>query len=237
MAKRFYILRHGKTVQNEANIKQGVEGDLNEAGQRQAHLVGKALSQVEDGKITCICSSPYPRALQTAEIIKSYINARILSTPLLAERKNPSEVIGLPVDDPDVQRVTGLIEKGYHDDDYRFSDEENFLDLKKRARECLWYLARHGTRRTCVVTHHAFLQMLLCYMQYREALDAKSYAKLAFFNPTDNASITICEFEWWGHWFSPTKGWKILAYNQIVREELLTKEELKAPDPFADYKF
>jgi hypothetical protein len=51
------------------------------------------------------------------------------------ERKNPSEIIGKHTDDSEVTRIVDQMDLAYHLDEYRFSDEENFTDLKKRARE------------------------------------------------------------------------------------------------------
>ena len=114
-------------------------------------------------------------------------------SPLLVERRNPSEIIGKDRDNPDVVRVIDQMDLAYHEDDYRFSDEENFIDLKKRAKECLSFLAREGARETCVITHHAFLKMLLSYMLYREKLHAADFVKLSFFNTSDNGGISVCE--------------------------------------------
>ncbi|MDO8593533.1 MAG: histidine phosphatase family protein, partial [bacterium] len=93
------------------------------------------------------------------------------------------------------------------------SDEENFIDLKKRARKCLNLLARQGARETVVVTHHVFLKMLVAYLLYRENLHAADFTKLSFFNVSDNAGITVCEFHPW-KLFSPTRGWSVITYNE-----------------------
>jgi len=105
------------------------------------------------------------------------------------------------------------MDNAYHEDDYRFSDEENFMDLKKRARKCLNLLARQGAQETAVITHHVFLKILVAYLLYRERLHAADFAKLAFFNVSDNAGITICEFHPWKI-FSTTLGWEVVSYNE-----------------------
>ena len=101
----------------------------------------------------------------------------------------------------------------YHSDEYRFSDEENFTEMKLRARKCLNLLARQGARETVVVTHHVFLKMLVAYLLYRENLHATDFVKLSFFNYSNNASITICEFNPWKI-LSPTRGWNVMSYNE-----------------------
>ncbi|HEX5774925.1 MAG TPA: histidine phosphatase family protein, partial [Candidatus Paceibacterota bacterium] len=94
--KRFYIVRHGRTVLNEQGVKQGSEGKLSPAGRDQAEKVGAYLSHFP---IRIIHTSPYERAIETATIIGTHLRARIRKTPLLAERRSPSEVIGKSVTD------------------------------------------------------------------------------------------------------------------------------------------
>jgi broad specificity phosphatase PhoE len=208
--KKFYFVRHGETILNAKHIKQGAEGGLNESGKQQADRVGTQFAPLHIQKII---SSPFERAKETAEIINKHLNVPILYSPLLVERRNPSEVIGKDRDDPEVVRIIDQMDLAYHEDDYRFSDEENFIDLKKRARKCLSFLAHHGTRETCVITHHAFLKMILSYMLHREHLNAGNFVKLSFFNISDNGGISVCEYHPWKI-FSKTRGWKIISYNE-----------------------
>ncbi|MDO8566545.1 MAG: histidine phosphatase family protein [bacterium] len=208
--RRFYFVRHGETLLNAKHIRQGEEGDLSEEGRHQAERVGEILTSLP---IERIIASPYPRAQETAMILKKYLKVPILYSPLLAERKNPSEIIGKSTRDPDVIRIVDQMDLAYHEDEYRFSDEENFIDLKKRARKCLTLLARQGVQETVIVTHHHILKMFLAYMLYRERLHAADFTKLAFFNVSDNAGITVCEFHPW-KMFSETRGWEVVSYNE-----------------------
>lgn len=210
--RRFYFVRHGETLLNARHVKQGAEGSLSETGKRQARAAGALLAPL---KIGAILSSPYERARETALIINEHVRANISYSPLLAERRNPSEIIGKNRNDPVVARVVDRIDLAYHDDAYRYADEENFLDLKKRAQQCLRYLAWQSHAHVCVVTHHAFLKMLLSYMLYREELRAADFVKLSFFNVSDNAGISICEFHPW-KLLSKTRGWEVVSFNETV---------------------
>jgi len=207
---RFYFVRHGETVLNAEHIRQGEEGLLSPQGQRQAEDVGRAL---ENLSITRIIASSYPRAKETAAIINEHLKVPIIYSTLLNERRNPKEIIGKHTDDPEVARIIDQVDLSYHPDEYRFSDEENFTDLKKRARKCLTLLSLQGTNDTCVVTHHKFLKMLIAYMLHRERLHAADFAKLSFFNTADNAGITVCELNPWKI-FSRTRGWEVVSYNE-----------------------
>ncbi len=208
--RRFYFVRHSETVLNEQHIKQGIEGALSEKGRRQAEKVGRYLKRF---RIKRIITSTYPRARETAAIINKYLQVPIIYSPLLVERRSPSELIGKHADDPEVIRIVDQMDLSYHEDEYRFSDEENFIELKKRAKKCIRLLSRQGVRETCVVTHHVFLKMFIANLLYRKRLHAADFAKLSFFNASDNAGITICEFHPW-KLFSPTMGWEVVSYNE-----------------------
>lgn len=208
--RRFYFIRHGETLLNAQHIRQGEKGDLSETGERQAEQVGQYLKRFP---IKRIISSTYPRARKTAEIISASLKVPVIYSPLFVERRNPSEIIGKRTDDPEVVRIVDKIDYAYHEDDFRFSDEENFVDLKERARKSLDLLARQGAPETAIVTHHLFLKILVAYLLYRDRLHAADFTKLTFFNVSDNAGITICEFHPW-KLFSKTHGWEVVSYNE-----------------------
>lgn len=213
--KRFYFVRHGETLLNAKHVRQGEDGALSERGRDQADLVGRYLKRFP---ITRIISSTYPRAKETAAIINEHLNVSVAYSPLLAERRNPTEIIGKSTHDPEVMRIVDQMDLAYHEDDYRFSDEENFADLKRRAESCLEFLELHGGRETAVITHHVLLKMIVADLLYRDRLHAGDFVKLAFFNVSDNAGITVCEFHPW-KMFSPTRGWEVVSYNEQPSDE------------------
>lgn len=216
--RRFYLVRHGETFMNAAHIRQGADGALSEKGVMQAHTVGKALAEIRIGRIV---SSTYERARQTAGIIASYVQAPIVYSPLFAERRNPSSIIGRSAFEPDVVKIVDQMDMAYHDDNFRIADEENFIDLVVRARKCLRYLAFPGPRAVVVVTHHHFLKILLAYMLFRNQLHANDFVRLSFYNNSDNAGVTVVEYNPW-RFFSPTRGWSVLGFNEHAQVEETT---------------
>lgn len=207
--RRFYFVRHGETLLNAQHIRQGEEGRLSENGRHQAEKVGAYLKNFP---IERIISSTYPRAKETAEILATDLKAPIVYSALFSERRNPSEIIGKKTDDPEIIHIVDQMDLAYHEDDYRLSDEENFVEEKARARKCLSILTLQGAHETVVVTHHHFLKMLVAYLLYRERLHAGDFIKLSFFNVSDNAGITVCEYHPW-KMFSATHGWEVVSYN------------------------
>ena len=64
---RIYLVRHGETEENRANLLQGqTPGHLTELGRSQARELGKTLSGVE---FDAVVSSPLERAAETTRII------------------------------------------------------------------------------------------------------------------------------------------------------------------------
>lgn len=215
--KLFYFVRHGESLLNAAAIRQGSEGSLSDKGKEQAVATGKRLA---NHKIDIILVSPYVRTKETAALINQQLSEpkTIEYVDLLHERRNPSEIIGKPMSDPNILRIVETIDKTFHSDDYRFSDEENFQDLKDRARNLLDYLAARPEKNILVVTHGIFLRMVVAYIEYGERLNAATYNTLSYFNASNNAAITACEYH--KGIFGPPKEkrWKVLAWDDYSRD-------------------
>ena len=111
-----------------------------------------------------------------------------------------------------VRQIVDRIDKSFHADNLRYSDEENFTDLKERARKLLNYIAKRPERRIIMVTHGIFLKMVASYILYGEKLTASEHNSLSYFNPMDNAGMAICSYTI--HWFKKNE-WKIIVWNDL----------------------
>lgn len=84
---KLFLVRHGETVANKAQILQGHQGgELNDTGRAQAREVAE---KMKDEKIDAFVASDLNRAIQTCEIIASphgVTREDITTTPLLRER-------------------------------------------------------------------------------------------------------------------------------------------------------
>lgn len=88
---KLYLVRHGETVDNAAQILQGqTPGKLNEKGMEQAEEVAR---KMVNEHIDVFVSSDLYRSLQTCEIIAkphfeegADVESKIVTTPLLRER-------------------------------------------------------------------------------------------------------------------------------------------------------
>jgi broad specificity phosphatase PhoE len=218
--KTFYFVRHGESLLNSKGVRQGSEGGLSEKGKAQAETTAQSLCHLP---IDIILVSPYQRTKETAAIINQAFQPprTIEYIELLKERRNPTEIIGKSMEDPNVRRIVDMIDKTYHSDEYRFSDEENFLDLKERARKVLSYLGKRREKNIIVLTHGIFLRMIIAYMLYGDELTASSYNVMSFMNASSNAGVTICEYE--KGWFGPPKDqrWKLISWDDHTHDQSL----------------
>lgn len=209
--KIIYFVRHGETQNNALKIKQGAEGPLTERGRAQALATARRFPK-QKGRPQIIIASPYERTKETAEIIGKELDLKIKYSNLLVERRNPSEVIGHWGGDPKIKGIMDHMDRSYHPDDLRISDEENFTDLKKRAKKLLSYIKWRRQKRIIMVTHSNFLKMVVAYMLHGDSLTAIELANLSYFNPIDNAGMAICTYT--SHWFKRDE-WKILVWNDL----------------------
>ncbi|MCC2630404.1 MAG: hypothetical protein K0S38_213 [Candidatus Paceibacter sp.] len=211
--KIIYFVRHGETILNAQHIRQGAEGSLSEKGQQQAKQTGERLKEFP---IEVVLASPFQRTRETAAIINQFVNKPLEYNDLLKERQNPKEIIGKWADDPEVRKITDLIDKSFHEGNLRYSDEENFEDLTHRAEQLLNYLPTRPEQHILCVTHGIFLTMLVAYMVNRGTLTAQDYIKFEFQNPAKNAGITVCSYDP-NNTDTPTKGWELVAWNDYNR--------------------
>lgn len=211
--KLVYFVRHGQSANNAANLRQGASGSLSDKGKAQARFVGERL---QGAAIELVLASPYERAKETAGIANETFKCPVEYSDLLVERKNPSEIVGKDADSEEVKKIIDVIDRSFHDPNYRYSDEENFADLKERAHKLLDFLSHKKQRRILCVSHRIFLKMIFSYMEQRDALQAHEFAVLDFNTKVENTAITICEYNFWKK-LRGANPWRILAVNDYGR--------------------
>ena len=218
MSKKIvYFVRHGETILNANNIRQGPLGSLSEKGRAQALETARKFPHKKN-RAEVIISSPFERARETAEIIGKELSMSVEYSDLLTERRNPSEIIGRSGEDEEVKMIIDRIDKSFHEDNLRYSDEENFTDLRNRARKLLKYIKSRNEDKIIIVTHGIFLKMVICTMLYGDHLSASEYNRLSFFNPMDNAELTVCRFSTHWYWFGQDF-WELLVWNGQTETE------------------
>lgn len=212
--KTIYCIRHGETIANKNHERQGEGGGLTEDGKYQAFIFGENIERFKIKKIIC---SPFQRAIETLNEIQKTLHIpedKIIYTPLIGERRNPSKIISKKYEDPIVIEAIDFMDKTLHEEDARWEDEENFVDLKLRAEKAIKFIEKTSEDKTLIVSHGIFLKMMICSIYYRHNLDIKHYINFNFLNSYDNTALTILKYHPWKI-FSKNK-WDIVVFNDTT---------------------
>lgn len=202
---RIYFVRHGKSLLNESGTHQFPHTNLSETGKQQAEFVAKRLQTID---FETVIASDLARAKETAEIIHVTTGKPIVFTELARERYYPSELHGQRMDDPNIKAIHAVIEKNIRDPHYHFSDEENFFDLKDRAKRLLNYLTERDEQSLVVVLHGTILRYVMMTMAYGDNYDWDTYIGMAMFFYLHNTGITVCE--------QRDDRWKLMTWNDYA---------------------
>ncbi len=200
---KVYFVRHAESHSNVSRIHDVPEVGLTETGMIQARTVAKRFKKID---IDVILSSHYLRAEQTALIINKVAKKEVVFTELLKEAVIPSEIIGKKTDSDDVLAVRHEMRSHRSEENWHYSDEENFFDVRNRAIRALEYLRHQECEKMLVVTHGTFLRMLIGVMMLGDALVPDMHLNISYFLTTNNTGITLCEVDEKG-------SWKLITWN------------------------
>ena len=105
--------------------------------------------------------------------------------------------------------------KHFSDENWHFSDEENFFDLKKRGIEALEYLLNIKEQRILVVSHGNFIRNLLGIMlRGEDSYSPQDYIDIESTFELGNTSITVAEYKY--HWRKDSDTWMIESWNDYA---------------------
>lgn len=203
-----YFVRHGQSIFNATDTHQLPTTPLSPLGEQQAEFVAKRFLSIP---VERIYSSDLMRAKQTAQAIQKSINKPLIFSELIRERKRPSEILGKNYADEHTKKITDLIEHKLDDSGWHYSDEENFFDIKKRARKFLDFLedvSEENVKNVAVVTHGAFLKMVLLTIIFGDDFDSHVFQAFYSNAKTTNTGITVAEYK--------ENNWSMRTFNDYA---------------------
>lgn len=199
--KKVYFVRHGESEGNIGPVRQGPAAPLTEKGRQQAVFIAERCVLLP---IEFVVSSTMKRAQETTAIIIGKLNKSAEYSELFVERRRPKEQVGAAKGDAKALEVEKIIRKNFTHPDFRFSDEENFEDLKLRAREALRYLEHRAEKEILVITHGYFMRVVIAYAVFGEDLTARECERFIQKFHMENTGITVLGFDekkkespWW----------------------------------------
>ncbi len=185
--KTVYFVRHGESEGNVGELWQDADARLTEHGRAQAGLLGDRLISFP---IEIIIASDMRRALETADIVADRIKCSIEHSALFNERRRPSEQLGKLKTDEVAEEAELLIKTYFNKPAFRYSDEENFCDLKDRAKELIGFLEKRNEKHILVVTHAIIMRIILAYIALGHDLTAEEGKQFFRTFHMENTGIT-----------------------------------------------
>jgi broad specificity phosphatase PhoE len=228
-----WLVRHGESIGNvaDANAQKAGSGKLeldvrdpdvplSDTGRGQAEALGRHLASLpEDERPTAVLSSPFARALTTAQLATAGLEVRVRTDERLRERDfgafDGMTGTGIREQYPDEAGRRDLLGKFY----YRPPGGESWADVALRIRSLLATEAlRHDCARLLVVAHQAVI------MVFRYVLEELTEQELLAVDKEEqvaNASLTRYELNGDGEL-------KLVSFNEVehlvARDEDVTKE-------------
>lgn len=201
---KIYFVRHGESEDDLADIHQQQDSPLSDLGRHQAVAVSHFFQSVP---FDVLLTSPLLRARQTAEQIAKHTDVDLEEEELLAEVRRPSELLGNKRTDPAFDSLRKLLKEKWTYPAWHYSDEENFHEVKRRAKELLRVLSSRKEQTIVAVTHGHFLTMVFLVMVFGKEVNPYEYEMFDQFAHMDNAAVTMCEL-------LESKKWKMRMWNE-----------------------
>jgi broad specificity phosphatase PhoE len=202
--KNIYFVRHGQSEGNALRVYQSASIPLSELGHEQAQQIASRFNNIS---ADLLISSPYVRAYETAEYISKTVNLPIEKNELFRERKRPSIQEERSKELEELKAIDKVIADNWEISDYRHSDEENFEDLKQRAKKAFEFIESREEDNIIIVTHKNFLHCLIWYRLFDFNVTPRE-AKII----TDNFVMSNTGIVWM-QFDEIKKDWKIVTWN------------------------
>jgi broad specificity phosphatase PhoE len=230
-----WLVRHGESMGNVADARAQEAGagrleldirdpdvPLSDTGKAQAEALGRHLADLpEDEQPTAVLSSPFARALTTAQLATAGLDVRVRTDERLRERDfgafDGMTGTGIRKQFPDEAGRRDLLGKFY----YRPPGGESWADVALRIRSLLATEAlRHDCDRLLVVAHQAVI------MVFRYVLEELTEQELLTVDKEEqvaNASLTRYEID-------STGDLQLVSFNEVMHLEAEDEKVTKEPD-------
>ncbi len=172
--RRVVLLRHEEAWSNVLEVYQPDDDKLTVNGTLNLLPKVTALKVIPEDEQLVIYTSHLKRALQTTfQIAPYYPAAKIVVEPLLREKKPASDYVGLRHTAVEAERIHWLMERHKFNPRWHFSDEENYYDVIRRAKQFWKLRVSEDPRHILVVTHGVTAKALDTVYRYPDESEDK----------------------------------------------------------------
>lgn len=200
--KLIYFVRH---AESDANVNPQARSlnPLTEKGRQQAQVVAERLKNI---RIEKLIDTSKMRSKQTSEAISSVLDMQAVENDLFIERAGEFEAMFenkyLPV-----RELTEVMKKKLNKEHWEYSKQELFESLIERVKKAVIYLENLPEENIAVVTHGAFLKVLIAYLIFKDSLTEEQAVQFMEGTGTSNTGITLCKF------YPNVQRWRLITWN------------------------
>lgn len=197
MKTKISAVRHGETEWNKIGKQQGhLNSNLTESGTLQARAMGDGLQKI---KFDAFYSSDLGRAVETADIIKSFIKINFIIDNRLRER-NLGSLQGLTKGEFKNKYLDDWTKFNQNDPEYELPGGESIRQRYGRAINCIEDLASKNMNKTILLVTHGGILMSMIYKTLKLPLNQKR--SFSLYNGSINVFSISDTMEWnlevWG---------------------------------------
>jgi len=198
MEKNIYFVRHGESDSNIGGTYQGSLTPLSEEGKKQIKVVGERFTKIN---IDIIVTSKFERAIETGKAISKATNTKTAEpSDLFGEREHPPEAYGLRTDSEEYKTIRKLAWEIFEKRKPKYSTEEDFDDLLKRADNALEYLINTEFNNVVVVSHTNFTKFIVMRAILGDLLTSENFVRFLKHSKFENTGITHITYDA-GDWY------------------------------------
>jgi broad specificity phosphatase PhoE len=200
--KLIYFVRHGESEAN-VNPQARSTNPLTEKGLEQAKTVANRFKNI---RIEKLIETSKIRSKQTAKEIADVTNIQPIENDLFIEREGEFEVM-YEHKHLSIPELTEMMKEKLQKPHWDYQKQELFETLKERVRKAVEYLEFAPEDRIAIVTHGAFLKVLIAYFIFKDSLTEEQAVMFMKGTATSNTGITVCKFN------TEKKEWRLLNWN------------------------
>lgn len=215
---KLYLARHGESQGNQQKIHQGEDTPLSDIGLSQAKILAHRFKKIE---IDIILSSSFKRAHQTAEEIAKAAKTQIETSPLFREYEWPPEMLGLDFNDPKAKTIRKKVFANIDDKNWRYSTEETFFELQKRANQARKFLENRSEENILLVSHAFFIAVFISETIFKGAVQKPSKF-INYFRSINllNTGLSVLDYKVQAPEFqeglTDFNGWRLQTFNDLA---------------------
>lgn len=186
--KQLYLVRHGESEEVRDEVYWGPEQSLTERGFFEAQKAGERFKTIP---VDALLTSPWKRAVQTAEEIQKSIDIIPEEYAPLHEVEVPRALYGKKKSDPAARAFQHAKKEHLDDAAWRYAEEETFLEVTARVGGALLDLSRRSEDRILLVTHHKIIKYMLGLVLFGEAFTPRAFHAIYSNLTVSPAGITL----------------------------------------------